>query len=236
MKNTNYAKSLTELFELQKEPVALSFCTEKPDDIKSFDNDSPSSCSFWELAENETFFAAADKHFNCAVGATVMGFDLPLNVKEELNSLVQKMCNSGYLNVDEVDKLPLINSSKAGVVYGPLKDFPLEPDVILLWLSPSQAMVFSEALGSCHWTNKGNYLALGRPGCAIIPTVLNEDTSSLSFGCIGMRTFTGVEQQYLLGGIAYNNAESFIKALKMAVYANKEMYAFYQQHKDSILN
>lgn len=236
MKNTNLAESLTELFELQEKPVALAFCTERPNGIKNFDSDSPSSCHFWNLAINETFFAAADKHFNCAVGATVMGFDLPLNVKGELDSLVQKMCNSGYLNIDEVDKLPMVNAAMAGVVYGPLKDFPLEPDVILFWLNPSQAMIFSEALGTCHWTNKESSLALGRPGCAIIPTVLNDSTSSLSFGCIGMRTFTGVDQQYLLGGIDYNNAESFISAIKMTLYANNEMRDFYQQHKDSIIN
>ena len=33
----------------------------------------------------------------------------------------------------------------AGIVYGPLGELPIEPDLILLWLTPRQAMFYSEA-------------------------------------------------------------------------------------------
>lgn len=67
-------------------------------------------------------------------------------------------------------------------MYGPLGDFPVEPDVILMWLTPRQAMIFNEATGTSNWTSPSDKM-LGRPACAALPAALNESQPKISLGC-----------------------------------------------------
>lgn len=225
------SQSLSSLLELHKEPIALAFCAEQPADVKAFEGESPSACKFWQLAETDVFFASANKHFNCPVGAMVLGFELPADVQQELNRLEHKMCDSGYLASDELNQVPTLATSYSGVVYGPLKIFPVEPQVILAWLTPEQAMIFSETLGTCRWTENDQSMILGRPACSVIPSALSQAQHQLSFGCTGMRIFTDISSNYILGAISFSGIERFLADLKITLYANKEMQDYYDEQK-----
>ena len=83
-----------------------------------------------------------------------MGFDLPESVARELSQLVGVMVDAGYMQASEPGKIPHLDGGapQAGVVYGPLREFPVTPEFVLLWLTPAQAMLLVEATGTCHWT------------------------------------------------------------------------------------
>jgi uncharacterized protein (DUF169 family) len=227
---------LSSTFKLQNPLVALAFVDQPPEGTPIFEGESPSLCRFWNDAKSRVFFAPKDKHMNCPIGAMVMGFELSEEKQQELELLVNQMCNSSYLDPEEASAIPSIIEGKDGILYGPLKDFPIQPQLILMWLTPFQTMVFNEAMGSCKWNNELKTLSLGRPGCAIIPTSLQDSKNSVSFGCIGMRTFTEVSDEFVLSAIPFKNVDAFIKDLKITSHANNTMLKYYSEQKKKYPN
>ena len=71
------AAPLIELLGLDRAPVAVTFVDGPMDGIEQIDQDVPSACAFWRSAAERCFYAPAEAHFNCPVGAATMGFDLP---------------------------------------------------------------------------------------------------------------------------------------------------------------
>ncbi len=234
MDNAKINQDIMSSFGLSIPPVAMALVDDQPQGVESFEGDVPSFCTFWRMAEKKAFYAPADKHFNCPIGAMVLGFEMPKEVQEELGGLVKKMCECSYLSEDEPANIPTITEKKAGVVYGPLKDFPVEPQLILMWLKPSQAMIYNEVLGCCKWSGSMQSMALGRPACAVIPTTLDKSPFGMSLGCTGMRTFTEVRDDHILATLNYKEIYSFLTSLKTTVSANKEMKEFYLDHKSKI--
>ena len=156
------ASALSSRLSLDSAPVALAFLETPPEGVATADAPEPSSCSFWRRAEAGPLYATADAHMHCAVGAMVMGFELSENVKQDLMAAAEMMIGCGYLNADEVPNIPTITTptisaaSNAGILYGPLADFPASPDLVLVWLSPREAMRFAEAAGTCTWGSGPN--------------------------------------------------------------------------------
>src|SRR5579863_10597207 len=182
MSHSAHAERLTDLLSLQNPPVALTLVDEKPEGIAQATKAVPSACAFWRQAERGTFFAAAEQHFNCPVGSMVMGFELPGEVSERLGGLGQSMCDASYLSMDEAAKIPSTGKHSAGIVYGPLSDFPLTPDVVLLWVNLSQAMIYTEAAGRAAWTASPMDVT-GRPGCAALPRAMHSQQPGMTLGC-----------------------------------------------------
>jgi uncharacterized protein (DUF169 family) len=225
------AETLTSELQLADPPVALAFVEEPPASIVTLDRQGPSACAFWRWAENGVFYAPAESHLNCPIGAMVMGFDLPEGTQQQLMQLVEMMVGCGYVGADEPASIPTVKKHAAGIVYGPLRGFPIAPDLVLLWLTPTQAMLYSEAVGSCAWTEAAPTAVLGRPACAVLPTALDRGEPSLSLGCTGLRTFTEITQDRLLAAVPGPKLEEFANALDRTVAANAAMQSFYEQHK-----
>ncbi len=234
MDNAKTNQEITSAFGLDIGPVAMALVDDQPQGVESIEGEFPSFCTFWRIAEEKTFYAPAAKHFNCPIGAMVLGFEMPKEVQEQLSGLVKKMCECSYLSEDEPAHIPTIKEKKAGVVYGPLKDFPVEPQLILMWLKPSQAMIYNEVLGCCKWSESMQSMALGRPACAVIPTTLDSSPFGMSLGCTGMRTFTEVSDDHILATLNCKEIDSFLTNLATTISANKEMKEFYLEHKKSI--
>jgi uncharacterized protein (DUF169 family) len=225
------AQEITSKLSLASPPIAIAFVETAPAGIPTFDQAVPSACTFWRRAEAGVFYASAEQHFNCPVGAMVMGFEMPEAVQQQLMGFVEKMCGCGYLSPEEPAKIPTVTKRKSGIVYGPLKDFPIEPDVVLMWLTPRQAMLVGETVGATHWTEAAPSGVLGRPGCAALPIALEQDHATFSLGCMGMRTFTDVSEDRLLVALPGKKLQEFDDALASNMDANEEMRAFYEGHK-----
>lgn len=228
MEQLQLSARMTSLLGLENPPVALAFTDEPPAGLAAAAKPVPSACSFWREAERGVFFASAEQHFNCPVGAMVMGFGLPAEISEQLGGLVESMCGQQYLSPDEPAKIPAMPADSAGITYGPLAEFPVEPDLILTWLTPRQAMIFTEAAGRASWADTLMQVS-GRPGCAALPLAREGGQAGLSLGCAGMRTFTKVADDRLLGVIPGSQGEDFIAALERTVSANQAMGSYYQE-------
>ena len=214
---------------LQAPLIALAFVDARPNTVEELAEPAPSACSFWRSAETSTFYAPAQSHQNCAVGAMVMGFD-SVEQGEALSETVDKMVGSSYLSPEEVPNIPAVAKNGAGIVYGPLREFPLEPDAVLVWLSPTQAMLFGEAGGNVAWSESSTGV-LGRPACAAVPLAMNNLRSQLSLGCVGMRTFTEISDDRMLGVLPGAQVRSFSESLRVVKGANDSMAAVYEEGK-----
>jgi uncharacterized protein (DUF169 family) len=231
MKYDNIAAGISSRLRLASPPVALSFVEAAPTGMAVFDQEVPSACVFWRRAETEVFYAPAEKHFNCPIGAMTMGFDMPKEVKRNLMGVVEMMCGAGYISPEEASRIPTVEKKKSGIAYGPLRAFTTDPDLVLMWLTPGQAMIYSEAAGACRWTEAMPTPAFGRPSCAALPAALDKLQSTLSLGCLGMRIFTDVSQDKLLAVLPGSKIEEFARALESVTAANQTMGEFYQGHK-----
>lgn len=228
--NPAIAARLTELLALETPPIGLTFTDSPPEQVAGPSRAVPSACAFWRLAESGVFYAPADSHYNCAVGAMVMGFQLPAEVQRNLSELMSSMGRCDYFGADEADKVPVVQPSAAGILYGPLADLPVPPGLVLLWLSPRQAMLFNEAAGSASWAASAP-LTTGRPGCAALPVALSHDRAAISLGCTGMRTFTEVSDDRLLAVIPGARGGDFADSLDRIASANDTMLAYYSERK-----
>lgn len=238
VKGTNMFERFSHLLrtglDLPDEPVALAFADSAPPGVKVLDRAVPSACTLWRLGADETFYAPAASHYNCSVGAMTMGFELPESVSSDLADTVTLMSGAGYLDAGEPPNIPVVSKPHEGIVYGPLATFPVDPELVLMWLSPKQAMLVAEATGSVKWTSESITAVYGRPACAALPVALKGGHPTVSFGCAGMRTFTGVSDDRLLGVIPGADLQRFTEALVEMVGVNQTMRAVYEDRKASI--
>lgn len=228
------ASRLSAALALNNQPVALTFVEAPPAGIPAIDQVVPSACTFWRLAENRTFYAPANAHFNCPVGSMVMGFDMPNDVRDQLNELMNKMCGCNYIEPAEAEYIPTHSGNHTGIVYGPLAKHPTTPTVVLLWLTPRQAMLCNEAGGSARWSADASPRTTGRPACAVLPLSVSGDTPITSFGCTGMRTFTEISDDRMLIAIPGNRLSDFADAAEATATSNKAMSEFYQSQKAAV--
>jgi len=230
MNHALIAEELASKLSLREPPVGLSWADSAPAGVAVLNQQVPSACAMWRKAETEVFYAPAESHFNCPVGSMTMGFDMPEAVTNELMGLVGKMCECGYFSADEPAKMPTIKRKSKGIVYGPLRELPVEPDLILLWLTPRQAMFLNEASGAARWTDEPTSM-FGRPGCAALPVALENSRLASSCGCMGMRTFTEIPDDRFLAVLPGARAEEFVRSLATVAASNETMQAFYEERK-----
>jgi len=231
MPYTELAETLQSRLALELPPIALARVAESPAGVSRLGAAAPSACTFWRRAEREVFYATAEDHFNCPIGAMVMGFPLPEAKSKELMGLVEQMCALNYISMEEVPNIPAFREPAAGVVYGPLADFPIEPEVALLWTTPVEAMLFEEAAGATAWTAQAAAAVFGRPGCSALPMAVSRGQVVTSLGCAGMRTYTGIPDDRFLVAIPGNRLPALNEALTRTLTANRHMREFYAGQK-----
>jgi uncharacterized protein (DUF169 family) len=219
---------LVEALGLDRPPVALKFGIERPPGAGLPAAAVQSPCGFWRQAVGRVFYASAVDHFNCPVGSMVMGFQLPPEVSQELGDLVTFMCGECYIADDEAAKIPRVRQQGPGILYGELALFPEEPDVVLMWLIPHQAMIFNEAVGDVNWAAELMQVS-GRPGCAAIPRALERQKPGLALGCAGMRTFSGIGDDELLAIVPGGQLEALVVALERTVNVNEAVMSYQQE-------
>lgn len=222
------AAILEERLSLDLPPVALALVTEQPAGIPRSEEHLPSACSFWRRAEHGTFYASAEDHLNCPIGAMVMGFELPEATTSELMGLIQQMCSISYIKPEEVPHIPTFQKKAAGIVYGPLAQFPLQPDVAIVWATPRQAMILQESVGAAEWSDTPAGVVLGRPACGVLPASAARGRPTISLGCAGMRTFTDILPDRLLIALPGATLDTLADQLRTTTDANDQMIDFYR--------
>ena len=130
----------------------------------------------------------------------------------------------------EVSALPIVRKPHGSIVYGRVDQFPVEADVILCILDTRQGMLVAEAMGNLNWL-QGGQSAFGRPTCAVIPRTMQTGTTSMSFGCVGARTYIDLKPSELVLTIPGHEFASLVDRLQTIVDANNALAPFHAQQK-----
>ena len=223
-------RQFTELLQLQQPPVGMTFVEDVPMGVQHSPRGVPSACTFWRLAEQGVFYATAQDHKECPIGMMTMGFIMPESDQQRAQALVNTMASVQYFSPAEVAALPTVQKPHTSIVYGRLDQFPLEADVVLCIIDTRQAMLVAEAIGTMNWL-QGGQSAFGRPTCAVIPRTLQTGQVSMSFGCVGARTYTGLTPSELVLTIPGGEFASLLARLQTIVTANAALAPFHQQQQ-----
>jgi len=213
--------SLKTWLDLQHPPVAVTFVQQIPADIPRVSKQEPSGCSYWKLAAaGQVFYATAEDHFGCPIGAYVQGLSLPEESGQQLTTVLGMMHSLDYLWPEEVAQVPRLGRSWAAVIYAPLDQAPLSPDVVIVLGRARQLMLLVEAVRLAGLP----LLPLsGRPACGMIPAAEQSGGVVTNLGCIGNRVYTqiGDDEFYLaLPGGCLTQVE---QALPRICHANREL-------------
>jgi uncharacterized protein (DUF169 family) len=227
-----FAESLAEKLKLNHTPIGIAFLDEAPEGVKHYEEAVPSACTFWRAAERELFYATAADHYNCPIGAITQGFQVPQPVSDNAMELIGMMGKISYLEAAEASNVPMVDRKHKVIVYGPLKDFgEIQPDVVLLVTTPFQAMMISEASGVASWGTGHESRTLGRPACAVIPSSLKSNDTTVSMACMGARTFAAINDEELLISMPARALAELQNRLPIVLDANVGIKKFHDTHK-----
>jgi uncharacterized protein (DUF169 family) len=224
---------LVNQLHLTQPPVGMAFVDTIPQDVQHAGRRVPSACTFWRMAERGVFYASAEDHQECPIGMMTMGFEMPEGAQQRAENLVETMASVAYFSPAEVSALPVVEKPHQNIVYGRLDQFPGEADVVLCILDTEQAMLVAEAQGDVNWLQQGGQSAFGRPTCAVIPRALRTGRTSMSFGCVGARTYTGLTPGQLVLTLPASALPGLVDRLDVTVAANAALAPFHQGQKDT---
>jgi uncharacterized protein (DUF169 family) len=201
-----------------RRPVAVTFLESAPANIEKFSGTEPSGCSFWRLAaDGRVFYTVPENHFNCAVGAYTHNIPLSTEREKETEQTLKLMFDLGYVKPEEVSQIPRLEKTPAAILYSPLGEAPVAPDVVLLACKPAAAMLLNEAISRAGVAS--GVPALGRPTCMALPAAMQHG-SILSLGCIGNRVYTGLAEDEMYLVIRGKDLAAVADALGVITTAN----------------
>lgn len=225
-------KQITSAVHLTKRPVAISFVAKPPAGVKRYEAMAPSGCTFWKVAaEGRTFYTEQAHHYNCAVGCYTHSIALPPERAHELPDTVNLMASIGYIKPEEVGGIPHLAQEPGAVVYAPLGDAPVAPDVVLCIGKPGCLMLLQEA-GIRAGVGSGSSM-LGRPTCASLPAALSQGLV-VSSACVGNRVYTDLADDELYITIPGKDIERVAQELETIVGANQKLTEYHNQRKAAL--
>jgi uncharacterized protein (DUF169 family) len=223
---------IQEALGLASPPVAIGFSSEPPAGLDQWSGGAtPAGCVFWrEAMKGNSFYTAPADHYNCAVGAYTHSIPLPAERGSQLQETIGFMAQKEYLRMEEVPGIPTLEKTPGYIAYGPAEGAAFRHDLVLIAAKPSQAMLIYETAlrvgAGAALTN-----TLGRPACAVLPLASRTGQASLSLGCVGNRTFTGLPDEELYVCIPSAHWPRLVSELLAVGRANSDMQAHYRAHR-----
>jgi uncharacterized protein (DUF169 family) len=234
MDRKRIADKWRENLNLVEQPVAIAFVESPPEGVERSQEPAPSACTFWRRGQRQLFYATAEDHSNCPIGLMTMGYPIPEEKAKQAEGLVAQMADLHYFDPAEVAHLPAIKKEHRVTVYGPLDQFPINPDLILLLITPYQMMLASEALGGATWSESPQLGAFGRPACAALPKAEQLGSATISLGCIGARTYTDLSQEEMLLVVPAAKFEEATHRLNTVIDANQKLSNYHTEQRRAV--
>jgi len=211
---------------LARRPVAVAFRDAPPAGVPQFKGSVPSGCSFWRLAaEGGTFYTVPSDHYNCPIGAYTHNIPLPPARATELQDTLGLMVSIGYVSMAEVPGIPILPKPPAAVVYAPLGETPVDPDVVLFSGPAARVMLLQEAAIRAGIASTLN--TLGRPTCMVLPAALASGMVA-STGCVGNRVYTAVAEGDLYAAVPGPDLARLADATGTISSANAKLLEYHQ--------
>jgi uncharacterized protein (DUF169 family) len=227
------ANDFTSSLDLSLPPIAISFCGAVPAGVPSFDRVVPAGCSFWQEAATRTFVTSAKDHELCAIGIHTHNLSpRSPSYPGELQEVLKAMSGLDYVREEEVAAIAVVRREVKYVLYGPLAESPVEPEVVLLFAHARQGLILSEAVAR---VDRGLPPAMGRPACAIVPQVLNNGCAATSLGCCGARAYLdALSDSVALWAFPGSKLHQYGAEIVTLARANKTLTAFHARRREDI--
>ena len=223
---------LADTLGLPRRPVAVTFRETPPVGVPKFTGTEPSGCSFWRIAAGgRTFYTVASDHYNCPIGSYTHHLALPHDRSQELDQTLSLMAGIGYIKMEEVPRIPRLPRPPGVVIYAPLADTPVEPDVVLFAGRPGRVMLLQEA--ALRAGVGGQVPLFGRPTCMALPAALADGVVA-STGCIGNRVYTDVGEDELYVTVPGKDLPRIAEAVETIAAANATLAEYHRGRRQAL--
>jgi uncharacterized protein (DUF169 family) len=227
-----YEQRLREGLGLTVRPVGVAFVEQPPAGVAPFQGRAPAGCRFWRLAaEGRVFYTVPADHYHCPIGSHTHNLPLPAERAPELQQTLDWMAALGYLAPAEVPGLPRLERSPGAIVYGPLGELPLPPDVVVVVGRPGRLMLLQEAALRAGLGAAAPLLA--RPTCVALPAALDRGLV-LSAGCIGNRIYTDLGDDALYAVLRGTDLAALVAALDTVAAANAALADYHRLRRQQL--
>jgi uncharacterized protein (DUF169 family) len=219
-----------ETLRLARRPVAVAFRETPPPGVPKFAGKEPSGCSFWRLASGGmTFYTIPKDQENCVLGGHIHNISLSPERSGEYEKALSLMTSNGYIKMEEILSIPHMKQAPKIIVYSPLGDTLINPDLVIFMVRAMQTMVFQEA---ALRTGIGLHLSpLGRPTCLSLPAALERHDMVTSAGCIASRVYTDLrdDELYLIvpGGVL----RKIVDEVQVITDANTKLVEYHREQR-----
>lgn len=233
MNNAKLSAQLSSALQLTLAPVAIAFPDAAPAGVAPFEGVVPAGCAFWQHATRRVFLTAAKDHALCAIGVHTHHLANPVPAHQtELADTLKAMSGLDYVRADEVGALPVLRREVKHVLYGPLGEFPAEPQIVLIFAHARQGLILSEAVARI---DSGAPPALGRPACAAVPQALNHGNAALSLGCCGARAYLdALDDSVALWALPGAKLERYCAEITTLARANQTLAQFHERRRAEV--
>jgi uncharacterized protein (DUF169 family) len=183
------AQTLTDSLRLAQPPIAVSFADQVPSGVPSYQGSVPAGCRFWQEAAQRVFATVSAQHDLCSIGVYTHNLETTPAQQKDLGDALKVFADLGYVRAQDIPLIPVLQKQARVVVYGPLAETPVAPDVVLLFVKADQTLILSEA---SQQMEGGSPPAMGRPACGVVPQAFNTGHTALSLGCCGARAYLDI--------------------------------------------
>src|ERR1044071_236067 len=223
---------LTKSLHLERPPVAVCFADAIPAGVRQFTGSVPAGCRFWQEAQSTVFATAPRDHDLCGIGTYTHNLEASPAAQKDLGDALKVFADLGYVREQDIPLIPVLQNRPQSVIYGPLSQAPLAPDVVLLFVNADQTLILSEA---SQQLEGGLPPAMGRPACAVVPQAWNNNQTALSLGCCGARAYLDI----LTPGVAVyaipgKKLEAFTERVLALAKANAVLSAFHTLRRKDV--
>jgi uncharacterized protein (DUF169 family) len=217
---------------LSRRPVAVAFRETPPAGVSAFAGTEPSGCSFWRLAAaGHAFYTVPADHHNCPIGSHTHAITLPPPRASELDQTLGLMVGVGYVRMEEVPGIPRLSRTPGAVVYAPLGETPVDPDVVLVAGRPGRLMLLMEAAGHAGVATQPGLL--GRPTCMALPAALAGGAVA-STGCIGNRVYTDLGEDEMYVALPGRDVARVVVSLAAIIAANATLASYHRDRRRTL--
>ena len=227
------ADELVSALQLSLPPIAVSFPDVPPPNVSRFEGMVPAGCAFWQQAASRTFITTAKDHALCSIGVHTHHLANPVpSHQAELAEALKAMSGLDYVRAEEVAAIPVIKREVNFVMYGPLAEFPIDPDVALLFAHARQSLIVSEAVAR---VDNAAAPAMGRPACAALPHALNGGNAAMSLGCCGARAYLdALNDSVAMWALPGAKLERYCAEINALARANQILTTFHQRRREDV--
>jgi uncharacterized protein (DUF169 family) len=141
------------------------------------------------------------------------------------------MTGTGYVRMEEIPGIPRLPQTPGVMIYAPLRDTPVDPDVVLFAGRPGQVMLLLESAIRAGVAAQVPFL--GRPTCMALPAALAHGVVA-STGCIGNRVYTDLGEDELYVAVPGKDLARVAEEAQIIVAANAKLTEYHRGRRQAL--